>query len=564
MLPQAVAKFSAFHWFLEDETIATSYGTTFVSDNADTRKLTVDEFCRRVVDGGWFSQTSAPASIIDHLRTSPHHRAATEASVAISFDKIFAEPETTDHKLPPPKCISATFSVDLNLFKIHDAIRARFLYHFLDARRMLLHAKLLREDYARPDHHLPSKVDQHASLQEATRMEARALPFHTRSLWNEYIKESEPLLRKYYEVATEEVKGYLRIQSPSVWTTSASSVTPTHLVELRIQIILQFLQIASRYITIQRIRLRLLLPQNPPDGSDVISPNEGLSLRNHPLLTSVFGSHLPQWLELEYERNPSGSVSGSGLQPGPINKQKDRLLNSTANAAPKEEKHNQPPSHVTTPTPTPPPAPANASGGAQASNVPTTSLLNSYENLGNFIKRIDAYEGKQRIKPPKLLYSHLIEYFEKHPIPGVSSLQEIRDAPLNARNQKDGTSIAILIQALQATRNTIHYRDMEYIAHVLWGWKLADVTSTGLRRILIADYIHSQKYYDELKEPYRISSLNVNVRLFFHLSARGYPCYAEDFKMVSSIKSIAYHIRMLKYVSEQTGLPFTPFVVPSS
>lgn len=179
---------------------------------------------------------------------------------------------------------------------------------------------------------------------------------------------------------------------------------------------------------------------------------------------------------------------------------------------------------------------------------------NSYDDLANFTKRMDAFEGRQRIPPPDVLTDQLIKYIEsKNLISGGRTVAEVKDAPLNSSGKKDGTYISIIETALLNTSNSSFYKDIELIANRLFGWRLADLSKNDLRRHMVSDYISTQKIYDEVKE--RESSLNVNLRLYYHLKARKFPCELEDFKIVSSKESLDYHQRMFNILSKRTGLP---------
>lgn len=186
-----------------------------------------------------------------------------------------------------------------------------------------------------------------------------------------------------------------------------------------------------------------------------------------------------------------------------------------------------------------------------------TTIKNSYNDLTNFIKRIDMFEGKQKTFPPNFLFSQLEEWFDDgHAIEGYASIAEIRAAPLNEFGKKDGTTVRHIEEALSATENSAFYKDIELIGKQLFGWRLADLGQ--LRNRIITDYISTQRVYEEVKE--RESSLNVNLRLFFHLTARGHPCRLEDFKTVTSNESLRYHRRMIETMAERTGLTnYTPF-----
>lgn len=285
-------------------------------------------------------------------------------------------------------------------------------------------------------------------------------------------------------------------------------------------IIRDYLDVAKEYIQIYVIRLQPPLPQPPlpqpplppPPLMEERRPEEEQEDHHHlplvdllPIVTAAAASSTPP-----SDDGRSGSIGGGGVKVAP------------------------------------PPAPAASS---------------TYEDLGNFIKRIDAFEGKQRSKPPQAVYQSLSNYLEtRYQI----NCDEIRTRfPLTDDGKKEGTSIAMLCDALYRTRHSNHYKDVEWIAHVLWGWRLADITTDGLRQQLIADYITTQKIYEEIKDPTRVSSLNVNIRLWFHLNARGYECKITDFKSVSSVKSIEYHERMLSTICERTGFKYIPITATS-
>ncbi len=190
-----------------------------------------------------------------------------------------------------------------------------------------------------------------------------------------------------------------------------------------------------------------------------------------------------------------------------------------------------------------------------------SSTKNCYDDLGNFIKRIDAFEGKQKTPPPERLYAQLESHIDAGTHAGFCAAARAAAPDPDAPRRKVGTSMPVLIAALSATDNSQHYKDLDLIAHRVWGWALPDVTSSGLRQGLIEDYNKTQIVYYENKGE-RESSLNVSLRLFYHLSARGYPCDIADFKTITSAESMAYHEKMLRLMSERTGVMFTEFVRP--
>jgi len=183
-----------------------------------------------------------------------------------------------------------------------------------------------------------------------------------------------------------------------------------------------------------------------------------------------------------------------------------------------------------------------------------TGSKNTYEDLANFMKRMDAFEGKQKTYPPTNLIKTLESYINDNKKLGNDvTLDDVKNLPTDKYGKKKGTSLEIIEQALYQTSNSGFYRDLDYLGHCLFGWELAKITESGLRKILISDYISTQKIYEEYKE--RESSLNVNLRLYYHLRAREYHCRITDFKIVSSRESLEYHQRMFNIMSKKSGLP---------
>jgi hypothetical protein len=176
-----------------------------------------------------------------------------------------------------------------------------------------------------------------------------------------------------------------------------------------------------------------------------------------------------------------------------------------------------------------------------------------YDDKLTFIKAMDRFEGKKVIDIPQKLYDLLDNYFKENNFP---TGEEIRKMPLNLRKKKDNTSIELMVKALNKTNNTFYYDYVQYIAHIYWGWQLPDLSS--IREGILEDYDITQKVYEEIKE--RGSSLNVQIRMFYHYRARNYECELSDFKILDSRSSLEYHQKMLKIMSERTGVKFTNII----
>ncbi len=181
-----------------------------------------------------------------------------------------------------------------------------------------------------------------------------------------------------------------------------------------------------------------------------------------------------------------------------------------------------------------------------------------YEDLTNFLKRIEAYEGKQKNPPPTAIIKQLSDYFDvenNRILLSGKTCQEIKELETN-EEKKTYTNILIMEEALKKTKNTAYYKDIELLTNWVWGWKFQDISS--VRDGIVEDYITAQQAYDEIKE--RESSLNINLRLIFHLMARGFKCELSDFKIVTSVESLNYHKRMFRGISELTGIPYKEFL----
>lgn len=182
-----------------------------------------------------------------------------------------------------------------------------------------------------------------------------------------------------------------------------------------------------------------------------------------------------------------------------------------------------------------------------------------YDDLSTFLKRLNTFECKQDYEIPESLFITLDEYFISI---GKPSSEKIRSLSLLPNGKKLGTSIKLLETGLYETQNSEYYKDMEYITHKLWGWKIHNLDN--YREQIITDYKKTQEIYKNIKREEsmsgtkkRNSNLNINMRLYWHLKAVNYP-YIEydDFKTVTSRDSLEYHNKTMKRMCLETGIKF--------
>jgi hypothetical protein len=180
----------------------------------------------------------------------------------------------------------------------------------------------------------------------------------------------------------------------------------------------------------------------------------------------------------------------------------------------------------------------------------------AYEDKTNFIRCINSFQGIQEREIPSSLISKLDDYFHKNC--GIPSADKIRTLPPDEYGHRGkDTSIRLLEEGLKQTGNTQYYRDMNLIAHLLWGWILPDISHLVLT--VLDDYARTQEIFREI-HPVG-SSINVHLRLFWHLRAVGYKCRLEDFKVPSSnSETLKRQSVWFKEMCERTGLLFTHII----
>lgn len=174
---------------------------------------------------------------------------------------------------------------------------------------------------------------------------------------------------------------------------------------------------------------------------------------------------------------------------------------------------------------------------------------NNYNDEETFLRSLHRLQGKIIDSIPKTLYQQLDDYFILKSLPVG---EEIKMLPLLSNGKKASTSINQLITALDDTNNAFYYNNINLIAHNYWGWDLPDYSE--YENGILEDYHKTQKVYEKIKT--RDSNLNVIIRIFLHLKARGCSCVWEDFKILSSRESLEYHREMWKEMCKQTGIKY--------
>jgi len=179
-----------------------------------------------------------------------------------------------------------------------------------------------------------------------------------------------------------------------------------------------------------------------------------------------------------------------------------------------------------------------------------TSSRNNYEDRENFLKAMMRFQGKQPNNLPPNLFPQLDNYFKSY---GLPTGEDVKQLPLDNRGRRGKTNKDMIYKALYDIGYASFYEDVNLLCHLYWGWDLPDISH--LEDTIMDDYDLSQRVYERIKID-RKSCLNTQYRLFKHLQHRGYPCRADDFKIVKTREILEYHEEMWKRICEVLSWKF--------
>ena len=179
-----------------------------------------------------------------------------------------------------------------------------------------------------------------------------------------------------------------------------------------------------------------------------------------------------------------------------------------------------------------------------------------YDDFTTFMKSFDNYMGVDIPDIPEKLFEMLDTYFKTAGMPQLVGETVKSTEKLLDNGKRSGTSVQILITALDMTNNSSLYSYYNYIGHKYWGWRLPDISQ--YRERVMRDYNSTQKVY--IKTRTRESSLNVQIRLFYHLTICGHVCTQNDFKFLTHRPSLEYHNSQLEMMSKVCGLPIVAII----
>ena len=174
------------------------------------------------------------------------------------------------------------------------------------------------------------------------------------------------------------------------------------------------------------------------------------------------------------------------------------------------------------------------------------------EDVINFSKVLDKFEGKNDIRLENNFFQKLDDYFSSKDMKNGIYYKEL---PVNGEGKKEGTSKKLLFEALEYLNYSQYYDETNYITNVYWGWELPDIS--GIRDKIIKDYQNTQKIWNRIKYKYkRSASLGTQYRLFVHLNSNGYECKKEDFKIQDMVESLRIHNNAWSIMCKECGISF--------
>lgn len=179
----------------------------------------------------------------------------------------------------------------------------------------------------------------------------------------------------------------------------------------------------------------------------------------------------------------------------------------------------------------------------------------SYDDKTNFQRRLKSYQGFSTRKISKEFIDYLDKHMQdKYQHPPADIIRTLN--PDRYGHRGEFTSVALLKEALRETNNTIHFQDINPICYELWGWVCPNIEHLVPK--ILDDYTRTQEVYKRLNPLF--SSINVELRLYWHLRIAGHDCLLDDFKIPHSRDSKKRNSQVFQIMCRETGLPFFPIM----
>jgi hypothetical protein len=153
----------------------------------------------------------------------------------------------------------------------------------------------------------------------------------------------------------------------------------------------------------------------------------------------------------------------------------------------------------------------------------------------NLIDNISRFCGKKvNVDIPDMLYRQFDAHLKIANMPIGADYRALPIEPtrhLEVINNKNGTSVKMVINMLKDTNNSFCYDDVNYIGQQYFGWILPDLSEHI--NIIVSVNDLTKKIYERMPSR-KISSLNTTMILYFTLEFLKIPTCAEDFKLMDT------------------------------
>lgn len=172
----------------------------------------------------------------------------------------------------PPDLVRGTYTTDLNINKIHEAILCRFQFFEGSIDKFKQQVKELivnSKDETKPENEIK------LILQQVEKLNQKIYDYENKISHNKYLKDSKTLLEKYNKVASNSSKGI-------IFFLKNKEKEDEYIVNYRLRVIREYLNIAKDYIRLE-VNQKLVFKLNCPGcGMDLskifIDEDSGLSI----------------------------------------------------------------------------------------------------------------------------------------------------------------------------------------------------------------------------------------------------------------------------------------------
>ena len=471
-------------------------GKKNVPDNDNFTKVrvdVVDDWSRKKASTfSWSSQSSSSSSSgnINNKtnKTKEEPRKLKSFNIYLtSEDTVQSVNEYTDAL---PDKIEGTYKYDFNIMDIHNLILKRFQYqrdHEINKLENELRAEECKINRKQ------NMVERKSSLRVISRIKKSIDDILTDKSFRDYIHKIQPLTDAYSLLGSiSKIVSFAKNKrSNEEFEDEAPEGSENQM--KRHQLILDFIEIARKYIQIDLIREVKEGNNCPACGTKLDDSMSSMDANGISVCSDCGIERISVVRTRFYQDNARTNNSGNNYE--------DRANFNKVLMRYQGKQHDKPPKKL-------------------------YDILNKYF-LDHETPKIDLNgDGVRKFVTPDYIRNNI---------------------PINKEGEKNGTSRSLMYKALKETGNSDYYDHINVILNEVWRWKLPDVSYLEDR--IMEDYDASQRIYELLPKD-RKSSLNSQFRLFKHLRRLGHPCKSKDFRIPTTHDILEFHNTMWSKMCE--------------